>query len=141
MTASSETDGSPPHGAAANSEQRLRLFIDSVVDYAIFTVDTDNRITTWNTGAERLLGWRENEVLGRPADIVFTPEDRAAGEQEKEFRTAAEKGSAADERVHMRKDGSRFWATGTLMAMPDANGTNLGFAKIMRDNTERRLAQ
>ena len=141
MTTPSEADLSPPDDFPTDSEQRLRLFIETVADYAIFTVDPDNRITTWNTGAERLLGWSESEAIGLPAEVVFTPEDRAAGEPEKEFRTAAETGSAADERIHIRKDGSRFWASGTLMAIRDANGTNRGFAKIMRDNTERRQAQ
>ena len=141
MTTPSEADVPPPDDFPTDTEQRLRLFIETVADYAIFTVDPDNRITTWNTGAERLLGWSESEAIGLPADVVFTPEDRAAGEAKKEFRTAAETGSAADERIHIRKDGSRFWASGTLMAIRDRNGTNRGFAKIMRDNTERRQAQ
>ena len=141
MTTPSEADVPPPDDFPTDTEQRLRLFIETVADYAIFTVDPDNRITTWNTGAERLLGWSESEAIGLPAEVVFTPEDRAAGEPEKEFRTAAETGSAADERVHIRKDGSRFWASGTLMAIRDGNGTNRGFARIMRDNTERRQAQ
>ena len=141
MTTPSEADVPPPDDFPTDTEQRLRLFIETVADYAIFTVDPGNRITTWNTGAERLLGWSESEAIGLPAEVVFTPEDRAAGEPEKEFRTAAETGSAADERIHIRKDGSRFWASGTLMAIRDRNGTNRGFAKIMRDNTERRQAQ
>jgi PAS domain S-box-containing protein len=141
MTSPSETDSSPSDSFPTDSDERLRLFVETVADYAIFTVDTDNRITTWNTGAERLLGWTECEAIGCHADMVFTPEDRASGEAVKEFVAAAETGSAADERVHIRKDGSRFWASGTLMAMRDANGANRGFAKIMRDNTERRLAQ
>jgi PAS domain S-box-containing protein len=141
MTSPSETNPATPGNFPTDSEQRLRFFIETVADYAIFTVNTENLIDTWNTGAERLLGWSESEAIGRPAEMVFTPEDRAAGEPEKEFRTAADKGSAADERVHIRKDGSRFWASGTLMAMRDANGVNRGFAKIMRDNTERRQAQ
>src|SRR5215208_4695623 len=121
MTSPSETDANSqpatsPDAATTGSAEQLRVFIETVADYAIFTVDTRNRITTWNTGAERLLGWKESEVLGQHAHIVFTPEDRAAAEPEKEFATAAENGSAADERVHMRKDGSRFWASGTLMA-------------------------
>jgi PAS domain S-box-containing protein len=137
----SEADTTPPDDFRTGSKEILRLFVETVADYAIFTVDTDNRISTWNTGAERLLGWCESEAIGRAADVVFTPEDRAAGAPEQEFQTAAEKGAAADERIHIRKDGSRFWASGTLMAIRDGNGTNRGFAKIMRDNTERRRAQ
>ena len=140
MTLDSQSDVTSPGNFPTDSEEKLRLFIETVADYAIFTVDTDNRIDTWNIGAERLLGWKEDEALGRTADMIFTPEDRTAGEAEREFRTAAETGSAADERIHIRKDGSRFWASGTLMAMRDGNGANRGFAKIMRDNTERRQA-
>jgi PAS domain S-box-containing protein len=124
-----------------DSEARLRLLIESAVDYAIFTVDPDNRITSWNSGAERLLGWTESEALGRPAAVVFTPEDRATGQPEREIRAATEHGCAMDERFHLRKDGSRFFASGTLTAMTDAGGRIRGFAKIMRDFTERREAQ
>ena len=141
-----DTPSPQPGAESINSEDRLRMLmlrmlIESAVDYAIFTVDTGNRITSWNTGAERLLGWSESEVMGSHAELVFTPEDRASGQAENEFRIAAETGSAADERMHLRKDGSRFWATGTLRAMRSATGTIRGFVKIMRDNTERRQAQ
>jgi two-component system, chemotaxis family, CheB/CheR fusion protein len=127
--------------ALRESDERLRLLIESAVDYAIFTVDVQNRITSWNSGAQRLLGWTEAEALGRPGAMIFTPEDRARGDAEEEMRRALDHGCAVDERMHMRKDGSRFWASGTLTAMPDAQGTVRGFAKIMRDNTQRREAQ
>jgi two-component system CheB/CheR fusion protein len=123
------------------SEDRLRLLIESAVDYAIFTTGPDGRITSWNTGAERLLGWTESEALGMPGAKIFTPEDRATGQPEREMRTAVEQGCAADERFHIRKDGSRFWASGSLTALPGADGKVRGFAKIMRDHTERREAQ
>jgi len=127
--------------ALRQSDERLRLLIESAVDYAIFTIDTKSRITSWNSGAERLLGWTEAEALGRSGAMIFTPEDRARGDAEEEIRRALDHGCALDERIHMRKDGSRFWASGTLTAMPDAQGTVRGFAKIMRDNTQRREAQ
>src|SRR4051794_24756155 len=134
MTPPRDRPPSQPDAEPINSEDRLRLLIESAVDYAIFTVDIGNRITSWNAGAERLLGWSENEVMGRHAKLVFTPEDRASGQADKEFRVAAETGCAADERMHLRKDGSRFWVTGTLRAMRSASGTIRGFVKIMRDN-------
>ena len=137
------SDITAPRRATHNlrSEERLQLLIESTIDYAIFTTDTAGRITSWNTGAERLIGWTEAEALGRLAADVFTPEDRAKGEPEKEMRTAAEHGCAEDERWHMRKDGSRFWASGSLTAVRDARGHLVEYAKIMRDHTERREAQ
>jgi two-component system CheB/CheR fusion protein len=123
------------------SEDRLRLLIESAVDYAIFTTGLDGRVTSWNTGAERLLGWTESEALGMSGAQIFTPEDRATAQPEREMRTAAEKGVAQDERFHIRKDGSRFWASGSLTALLGPEGKVRGFAKIMRDHTERREAQ
>jgi PAS domain S-box-containing protein len=123
------------------SEDRLRLLIESAVDYAIFTMGPDGRVASWNTGAERLLGWTESEALGMSGAQIFTPEDRATAQPEREMRTAAEKGCAQDERFHIRKDGSRFWASGSLTALPGPNGQVRGYAKIMRDHTERREAQ
>jgi PAS domain S-box-containing protein len=123
------------------SNDQLRLFIEKVTEYAIFTLDTRNRITAWNTGAERLLGWTEDEALGRDGEMIFTPEDRASGEADREIDSAYENGVAQDEREHIRKDGSRFFATGMLMSVRDATGSHCGYVKIMRDNTERRRAQ
>ena len=123
------------------SEERLRLMIENAHDYAIFSMDVERRITSWNPGAERVLGFSEKEIVGQSADVIFTPEDRAAGEAEGEFNTALEKGRSADDRWHVRKDGSRFFATGVLMAMRDSGGEIVGYVKILRDQTERRRAQ
>jgi len=90
-------------------------------------------VTMWNKGAEQLLGFAREEILGTTADAVFTPEDRAAGAPEKEARTALEEGRANDEREHMRKDGSRFLGSGVMMVMRDASGQAIGFVKILRD--------
>ncbi|HMA09388.1 MAG TPA: ATP-binding protein, partial [Ramlibacter sp.] len=127
--------------ALRSSEERLRLVVENATEYAIFSTDLQRRITIWNSGAQRLLGYTEAEVLGRPADIVFTDEDRQAGVPERETKEAAAEGRAADEREHQRKDGSRFWASGALMLMRDAQGRAVGFVKILRDQTPARQAQ
>ncbi len=121
--------------ALKESEERFRLFVESVRDYALFQLDPQGRILTWNTGAERLLGWAEDEVLGKSAAILFTPEDVAKGEPEREVETARSAGHAEDERWHLCKDGSRFFASGVLTSLCDDNGILLGFAKIMRNIT------
>jgi len=122
-------------------EERLRLIVENARDYAIFSLDLGRRFTTWNSGAERILGYRESEVLGQSGDLIFTEEDRAAGVPERETRTALETGRAADDRFHLRKDGSRFWASGVMMSMRDSAGTAIGFVKILRDQTEARRTQ
>jgi two-component system CheB/CheR fusion protein len=123
--------------ALRQSEERLRMIIESAVEYAIFSTDLERRVTMWNAGAQRLLGYTPEEALGRSADIIFTPEDRAARQPEQEARTAREQGRASDERVHMRKDGTRFRGTGTMMVMRDQAGEAAGFVKVLRDLTER----
>jgi two-component system CheB/CheR fusion protein len=119
--------------ALRQSEERLRLVVESAVEYAIFSTDLERRVTSWNTGAERLLGWSEHEALGQSADVIFTPEDRAAKAPEKEARTARREGRASDERMHVRKDGSRFRGTGTMMLMRNQAGEAIGLVKILRD--------
>jgi len=90
------------------SEERFRLFVNNVRDYALFQMDTDGRIATWNSGAQLVLGYAAEEIIGQPAASLFVPEDVAAGEPEKEMREAATLGRAEDERWHLRKDGSRL---------------------------------
>jgi PAS domain S-box-containing protein len=114
-----------------------RLAFESVVDYAIFFFDLQGRIASWNPGAERLLGYRPEEVVGREVAIFFTPEDRAAGAPERELRQAAEAGRASDDRWHVRQDGSYFFASGITTPLRDGRGIR-GFVKIMRDRTERK---
>jgi two-component system, chemotaxis family, CheB/CheR fusion protein len=119
--------------ALRESEERLRLIIESAIEYAIFSTDLERRITSWNSGAQRLLGYSEKEAIGKSADIIFTPEDRARKEPEKEARTARTEGRASDERMHMRKDGSVFRGTGIMMLMRNDAGEAVGLVKILRD--------
>ncbi len=123
------------------SEQRFRLFVDSVRDYALFQMDLNGRITSWNSGAERLLGHSESQIIGRLGAVVFTPEDIAAGQPEREMETAKTQGGAEDELWHIRRDGSRFFASGVLTTVRDESGQLRGFAKVMRDVTDRRTAE
>lgn len=127
--------------ALQSSEERLRLMVESAGDFAIFSMDLDRCITIWNSGAQRLLGYTEAEVLGRGGDIIFRMEDREAGAPEDEAKAALTEGRAADDRFHMRKDGSLFWASGAMMLMRDAQGRAVGFVKILRDQTAAREAQ
>jgi two-component system CheB/CheR fusion protein len=129
------------HGQAAlsASEERLRLVVDSAVEYAIFSMDLERRVTSWNAGAQRLLGFAESEILGQSCDVIFTDEDRAAGVPEREAATALREGRAMDERTHQRKDGERFWASGAMTPMRDAAGTVIGLVKVLRDQTAERL--
>lgn len=125
--------------AIRKTEARLRLIMESVKDYAIFTTDRDRLIDSWNKGAEAIFGYTEEEMIGRSADIIFTPEDRAKREPDKEVETALREGSAADERWHMRKDGSRFYASGVMTLLH--NGSVHGFVKIARDLTQKMLSE
>jgi PAS domain S-box-containing protein len=115
-----------------------RAIENDVKDYAIFLTDTDSIIINWNRGAERILGYQEDEVIGKSAFILFTPEDRAAKVPESEVATATATGRAEDERWHIRRDKSRFWASGILTSVRDENGELLGFIKVMQDITEKR---
>ena len=115
--------------------------VESVKDVAIFTADPSGRIVTWNPGAESLFGHADHEIIGRGIEVIFTPEDREAGVPARELASAAVNGRAADERWHLRKDGSRFFASGVMSPIRDADGTLVGFTKVARDMTERRSAE
>jgi two-component system CheB/CheR fusion protein len=135
------TERKSAEDALREGRERMRLVLENAVEYAIFSLDLQRRVTSWNAGAERLLGYSEQEILGRPADVIFTEEDRAADAPGDEQRTALAKGRAADERVHQRKDGARFWASGALMPMHDGEGSVIGLVKVLRDQSEERAAQ
>ncbi|HZY68492.1 MAG TPA: PAS domain S-box protein [Devosia sp.] len=121
------------------SEKELQeRILESARDYAIIAMDRAGRITRWNAGAELILGWREEEMLGDPTDVFFTPEDRQAGRPETERALALKDGSAPDERWHLRKGGERFWASGELMPLRAEDGSVQGFLKILRDRTQQR---
>jgi two-component system CheB/CheR fusion protein len=127
--------------ALRQSEERYRLLVESATEYAIIMLDTDGYIVSWNRGAERIFGYSEREIIGQPAALTFVAEDRAAGVPERELLTAAREGQAADDRWHVREDGDRFWANGVLTALRDDDGTLRGFAKVLRDNTERKRVE
>ncbi len=120
------------------SEERFRIMVEQARGYAIFMLDPEGRISSWNSGAERILGYTDEEIIGRSGSILFTPEDQRNKAGEIELQTAKEKGSALDERLHMRKDGSRFFCSGYMFALRDENGALRGFSKIMRDITEKK---
>jgi two-component system CheB/CheR fusion protein len=122
---------------ARDEEERLRVLIDSAVDYAIFTMTGEGIIDSWNVGAQRMFGYAADEIVGKHSGTLFTQEDRAAGVPQEELRTAARDGRASDERYHLRRDGSRFYCSGVTMRL----GESLGFAKIARDLTSQREAE
>src|SRR5215831_7068493 len=124
-----------------DGEEQYRLLMENVKDYAIFMLDPQGRIVTWNIGAERILGFKEGEIVGQPFARIFTPEDVAQDQPELELRVAADKGRVEDERWHVRKDGSRFWASGVVTPLWDEDGALRGFAKILRDITERKKTE
>jgi PAS domain S-box-containing protein len=134
------TELAASQAALRESEARCRLILDSATDYAIIAVDPAGQVTLWNPGAERIFGWQPDEVLGRDIALIFTPEDRAQGRPALERRQAASAGRAKNERWHLRRDGSRFWASGLTMPMRGDNGGLCGFLKILRDQTGRREA-
>ena len=122
-------------------EERNRLILDSAVDYAIISIDPDGLVTSWNEGARRIFGWTAAEMQGRRCDDFFTPVDRAAGIPEREMRAALSRGRGSDERWHLRKDGSRFFASGEMMPLKDDDQKPVGFLKIVRDRTDKHLAE
>jgi PAS domain S-box-containing protein len=122
-------------------EARFRLLVESVEDYAIFMLDPRGIITTWNAGAERLKGYEAEEIIGKPVDVFYTPEDRATDKAMRELERATHDGRYEEEGWRVRKDGSRFWANVVLTALRDERDTLVGFAKVTRDLTERRQAE
>ncbi|HEV7251861.1 MAG TPA: PAS domain S-box protein [Mesorhizobium sp.] len=127
--------------ALRGSEERHRLIVERVRDYAIFTTDAQGVIATWPPGAESVFGWSAAEAVGQPFGMTFTPEERANGEPEKELAEAREKGSAPNVRWHQRKDGARVFIEGRSLAMRGPSGETTGFLKIGQDVTERRRAE
>lgn len=111
--------------------------IEDIRDYAIFMTDANGIVTNWNVGAQHILGYTEEEIVGKDAAKLFTMEDRSKLIPEKELETAAIAGRAEDERWHVRRDGSRFWASGVVTPVRDQSGKLIGFSKVMRDMTER----
>lgn len=119
----------------------FQLFADSVRDFAFIALDLENRVVSWNRGAEKLLGYSEAEIRGQWGGIFFTAEDQASGAVEGELETARRTGRAEDERWHVRKDGSRFWGSGVATPLYDADKKPGGYAKVMRDRTQDKLTE
>lgn len=122
------------------SEARQRAIVDSAQDFAIVTTDLDGTIVEWSHGAERVLGWTQDEALGHHVSLFFTEEDRVEGAPEHEMYCAREVGRAIDERWHVRKGGERFWANGELSPLLNQAEQHIGYVKILRDRTEQHLA-
>jgi PAS domain S-box-containing protein len=121
-----------------HAEERLRQLLDGIRECAIFLLDPDGRVATWNAGAERLKGYRAEEILGKPFSTFYPSEDRESGKPGRLLEIALSEGQAKDEGWRVRKDGSRFWAEVLLTAVYDAGGLLQGFSKITRDRSERR---
>jgi PAS domain S-box-containing protein len=120
------------------SEERFRLLVEGVKDYAIFMLDPEGRIQSWNSGAERIKGYRSEEVIGKHFSIFYPNEDVRAGKPELGLKVAASQGEWEDEGWRIRKDGSHFWASVIITALRDQKGDLRGYAKITRDITERK---
>jgi len=127
--------------ALRSSEERFRSMIESLADYAIHLLDPEGRVASWNSGAERITGYREQEILGEHFSRFYHPEDVARGRPLHALQVAADVGRFEDELWRVRKEGSRFWASVVVTAMRDEAGMLRGFAKVTRDLTERKLAQ
>jgi PAS domain S-box-containing protein len=118
------------------SEERFRLLVQSVQEYAIFHIDPLGQVASWNSGAERLKGYRAEEVIGKPHSLFYPPEDVTSGKPARLLAEAAQRGQSEDEGWRIRKDGSRFWAYVVVTALRNAKGSLQGFAKVTRDMTE-----
>lgn len=129
------------HEALVASEQRFRLLVQGVRDYAIYMLDPDGRVTNWNSGAEAIKGYSPDEIIGQHFSVFYTDEDRAAGLPEKALATAVAEGKFEGEGQRVRKSGERFWASVVIDPIHDDHGQRVGFAKVTRDITERRKAQ
>jgi PAS domain S-box-containing protein len=127
--------------ATASHEEQTRLLLDAITDYAIFVLDPDGYVVTWNTGAERLKGYTADEIIGQHFSVFYSEADRAAKRPNRVLEFARLRGRVEDEGWRVRKDGTQFWANVIVTALRHTDGTIAGFAKITRDLTERREAE
>ena len=128
----------PLAATATRSRGRFELLVDSVQDYAIFMLDVEGRVMTWNPGARKIKGWKADEIIGRSFETFYTPEAVAAGWPKEELRRATLEGRFEDKGWRVRKDGTRLWANVVITALRDSDGELCGFAKVTRDLTENR---
>jgi PAS domain S-box-containing protein len=126
--------------ALRESEERMRVLVDGIKDYGIFMLSPDGHMQSWNNGVQRILGYAEEEFIGLPFATIFTEEDQASGVPEAELAAAKREGRAESERWCIRKNGTCFWVSGATNALRGTDGELLGFAKIMRDETERKAS-
>lgn len=128
--------------SASNLDSNFyKNILESLEDYCVFTTDNERIITSWNKGAEHVLGYTEEEICGQPGNIIYTEEDRKNGVPEHEFTEALEKGRGMDERYHQRKDGSLFWASGLIFPLTDNGNNQIGYTKILRNLSRRKEAE
>jgi PAS domain S-box-containing protein len=127
--------------ALRESEERFRILVDGITDYAIFRLTPTGQVASWNQGAERIKGYKQDEILGRHFSCFYPPEELASGFPERELKMAALAGRCEEEGWRVRKDGSRFWANVVITPLRDESGTLRGFSKITRDITERKGAE
>lgn len=123
------------------SEERFKLLVESISDYAIFILDIDGHIQSWNAGAERFKGYKAHEVIGKHFSIFYTQTDIDRNHPQNELKIATQKGIFEEEGWRVRKDGSTFWANVVITKLKDSSGTHIGFAKVTRDLTEKKLAE
>ncbi|MDF3076218.1 MAG: hypothetical protein K0S09_107 [Sphingobacteriaceae bacterium] len=122
-------------------EDFFKQVLESLDDYAVFTTDKKGDVNSWNSGAEKILGWSETEIIGRNSSVFFTEADKKTNQPQKELDTALAKGRSIDERYHVRKDGSIFWGSGLVFQLTDKKGGLRGFTKIMRNYEEQKNAE
>jgi PAS domain S-box-containing protein len=127
--------------ARTDDQNRYRILVDAITDYAIYMLDTEGRVSSWNAGAQRFKGYDAGEIIGRNFSQFYTPEDRAAGVPTRALKTAAEEGRFETEGWRVRKDGTRFWAHVLIDPIRTPQGQLIGFAKVTRDLTERQSAE
>src|ERR1051325_7955759 len=120
------------------NEELFRLLVDGVRDYALYMLDAEGRIATWNSGAQRITGYTAEEAVGKSAALFLPPEDPAAGKWQRVLETAARAGRYEEQGWRQRKDGTRYWASLVLTAIRDPSGRLLGFAKVSHDMTEQK---
>jgi PAS domain S-box-containing protein len=135
------TERKRAEAAVRERDERLQLFLGNATDYGVVITDSEGRVLEWLGGAERITGWRAEEVLGQPTSVHFTAEDRAAGVPQAELARAAETGRVEDKRWHVRKDGTRFFGDGVTVSMRGPAGELRGFGKVFRDATEQKRAE
>ncbi|WP_434136125.1 PAS domain S-box protein [Pseudomonas luteola] len=135
------TERKAAEDALRKSEEQFRLLVQGVSDYALYMLDPNGQVTSWNAGAEKIKGYTPQEIIGQHFSRFYTPEDREAGLPQQGLETAQREGRFEKEGWRIRKDGTRFWANVVIDAIRDDNGTLLGYAKVTRDITEKRETQ